>query len=185
MTAFRYYRSITFSCLLFSFSSIYAASDGIAALAEQKCLTCHGAAGLAGNPLRPNIDGLQESYLVSQLLAFQDGTRQHAPETTKLSNKNITALAVFFANRPVQTKQSAKPAPLIGFSKFNTCIGCHGVNGEGRGRYPRLAGLSPAYISKQLQDYQQQRRKHETMTPIAQTLNKLDIEELATHIGSL
>lgn len=36
------------------------------------------------------------------------------------------------------------------------CVTCHGANGEGNAEagYPRLAGLHPKYIEKQLRDYQ-------------------------------
>jgi cytochrome c553 len=94
-------------------------------------------------------------------------------------------LASFFANRvPAKNIKKIKPQ-LIGNSKYNTCIGCHGVNGEGRGNYPRLAGLQAAYISKQLKDYQNKQREHGNMRSIALTLSPQDITELATYISTL
>lgn len=33
------------------------------------------------------------------------------------------------------------------------CISCHGMEGQGVGNFPRLAGLDPRYIARQLADY--------------------------------
>ena len=40
----------------------------------------------------------------------------------------------------------------------NACFICHGMDGEGLGGAPRLAGMSPGYLLKQLQDYADGRR---------------------------
>jgi cytochrome c553 len=59
----------------------------------------------------------------------------------------------------------------------DACFTCHGLNGEGDGLAPRLAGLDAGYMTKQLQDYVIGVRPHDTMTPIARRLS--DGERLA------
>lgn len=52
------------------------------------------------------------------------------------------------------------------------CTLCHGPNGEGdaSGGFPRLAGLDPDYMVKQLQDYASGLRPHDTMSRVARLL---------------
>ena len=56
------------------------------------------------------------------------------------------------------------------------CFACHGRNGEGQAVavVPALAGLSPQYQFKQLNDFAAGRRPSETMTAIAQKLSRAD-----------
>lgn len=54
----------------------------------------------------------------------------------------------------------------------NACIACHGLNGEGDGHLsPRLAGLNPGYIVRQLELYEAGQRRHEAMEAIASQLS--------------
>ena len=52
------------------------------------------------------------------------------------------------------------------------CSSCHGESGEGNAEqgFPRIAGMSAWYLSKQLQDYASGARENEIMQPIAQAL---------------
>lgn len=54
----------------------------------------------------------------------------------------------------------------------NACIVCHGLEGEGDGNLaPRLAGLDPGYIMRQLELYDAGQRRHEAMQAIAGRLS--------------
>ncbi len=50
---------------------------------------------------------------------------------------------------------AGKALALNGREGVTACVACHGANGEGNQElgYPRLAGLHPKYIAKQLQDF--------------------------------
>ncbi len=50
-----------------------------------------------------------------------------------------------------------------------TCAGCHGEFGQGsiEGEYPRIAGLDPEYIAKQLSDFKLRKRINIPMIPFA------------------
>lgn len=56
----------------------------------------------------------------------------------------------------------------------DACFTCHGLNGEGDGTTPGLAGLSSGYMLKQLKDYAGHWRDEKTMTPIAARLSDAD-----------
>lgn len=61
------------------------------------------------------------------------------------------------------------------------CSACHGANGSGNAAtgYPRLAGLNPAYIAKQLHDFADDSRHNDVMQPIAKALNAKEIQAVA------
>ena len=73
-------------------------------------------------------------------------------------------------------------AAAAGGASVATCVGCHGQKGEGNAAagFPRLAGQSSQYLSKQLADYASGRRSHPVMTPIAKALTP---EQMGTTAG--
>lgn len=69
----------------------------------------------------------------------------------------------------------------------SACFQCHGLAGEGQGGsgYPRLAGLSPAYLGKQLDDFATGSRRSAIMAPIARLLAAADRRAVALYYGQL
>nr|VFK43392.1 MAG: Cytochrome c553 [Candidatus Kentron sp. TC]VFK46031.1 MAG: Cytochrome c553 [Candidatus Kentron sp. TC]VFK57403.1 MAG: Cytochrome c553 [Candidatus Kentron sp. TC] len=69
------------------------------------------------------------------------------------------ALTYWALNRPLPIDEVARQAgerlARQGRDGVPPCGACHGANGEGNftANYPRLAGLHPAHITKQLQDF--------------------------------
>ena len=66
------------------------------------------------------------------------------------------------------------------------CQGCHGVHGEGNApaAIPRLAGQSPEYLRKQLEDYASGDRANPVMQNFAKPLTHTDIEALAAYFST-
>jgi cytochrome c553 len=65
------------------------------------CASCHGSAGISLSPLWPNLAGQKEQYLIKQITAFRDGTRQDAmmaPMVAALSDTDIENLAAYFSS---------------------------------------------------------------------------------------
>lgn len=63
------------------------------------CVGCHGANGIASNPVWPNLAGQNTAYLVSQLKAFKDGTRKNelmSPMAQSLSDEDVQNVAAYF-----------------------------------------------------------------------------------------
>lgn len=74
--------------------------------------------------------------------------------------------------------QAANPA--AGKEKSKTCAACHGPDGNSAAPdFPRLAGQHYDYLVKALSDYKSGDRKNAIMAPLANTLSKRDIEDLA------
>ena len=65
------------------------------------CASCHGPTGISMSPLWPNLAGQKEQYLIKQIKAFRDGTRQDpmmAPMAAALSDGDIDDLAAFYSS---------------------------------------------------------------------------------------
>lgn len=64
------------------------------------CAACHGTNGISTNPMWPNLAGQKEQYLIKQIKAFRDGSRNDpsmAPMVKNLSDADIEDLAAYFS----------------------------------------------------------------------------------------
>jgi LSD1 subclass zinc finger protein len=89
----------------------------------------------------------------------------------------------------VPTGSIAKGQALVttGGGKTIPCAICHGTNLLGMGDVPRLAGLSPVYIARQLYRFQNGDRNGdaaELMKPTVAQLNDDDIIAVAAFLAS-
>lgn len=67
----------------------------------------------------------------------------------------------------------------------DACFTCHGLQGEGDGVVPRLAGLSAGYLIKQMEDYAGHWRDEPSMTPISARLSDADRIAVAHYYEAL
>jgi cytochrome c553 len=67
------------------------------------------------------------------------------------------------------------------------CLACHGADGGGQAAagFPRLAGLSQAYLHKQLDDFANGSRTNATMQPIATGLSDAERDAVAAYYSKL
>ncbi|HSD41799.1 MAG TPA: c-type cytochrome [Burkholderiales bacterium] len=62
------------------------------------------------------------------------------------------------------------------------CVACHGVDGNSpQPAHPKIAGLQPEYLLKQLRDYRKGLRKSEIMEPMVKELTEDDMASLAAY----
>ena len=168
------------------------------------CAACHGADGVSVNPLWPNLAGQGASYLVAQLKAFKEGTRENPLMTSQammLSEQDMADLAVYFEGLPAPVQAVADPK-LVGkgealyrggdvTNQVAACIACHGPTGTGNpaAAYPALKGQHAAYTAKQLRDYASGDRvsdgKTRIMREIAGKLSADEIDALASYVQGL
>ncbi len=88
------------SVLFFASASALAGDVEAGKIKSAMCSSCHGANGISMSPLWPNLAGQKEQYLIKQIKAFRDGTRQDpmmAPMVAALSDTDIENLAAYFA----------------------------------------------------------------------------------------
>ena len=68
----------------------------------------------------------------------------------------------------------------------NACVTCHGLKGEGDGhRAPRLAGLDPGYLSRQIGFYADGQRINPQMVAVAKALTPAEREKVAAYYAGL
>lgn len=67
------------------------------------------------------------------------------------------------------------------------CASCHGSDGAGNAdsAIPRLAGLHPEYLQKQLADFKSGKRHNITMNSIAKALDDKEITTLSQYLSKL
>ncbi len=80
---------------------------------------------------------------------------------------------------------SAGPLDTPGYDKTFTCSACHGFGGNSKGdTVPILAGMSPAYLKKALQDYASGRRPSTEMEPYAKMTILLGVDDVARYFSA-
>ncbi len=97
------YRWLISAAVALGLASAAQAGDADAGRAKATtCAACHGPTGVSTNPLWPNLAGQKEAYLVKQIQAFKDGTRNDpsmTPMVSALSEEDIADIAAFFASQ--------------------------------------------------------------------------------------
>lgn len=72
-----------------------------------------------------------------------------------------------------------------GKAKAQICAACHGADGNAVAPiYPNLAGQNWRYIYIQLKDFKEGRRSNDTMSPLAATLSREDMINIANYFAS-
>lgn len=70
------------------------------------------------------------------------------------------------------------------------CVSCHQADGNGKHvedgeSWPRLAGLNPEYIAKQLRDFKSGSRSNATMKPFASMLDRQQVVDVAAYYSQM
>jgi cytochrome c553 len=71
-----------------------------------------------------------------------------------------------------------------GQTKSAACAGCHGVDGNNGGGFPKLAGQNTKYLVKQMTDIKSGARAVPAMTGILDSLTEQDFEDIAVYFSS-
>lgn len=143
-----------------------------------QCRTCHGLEGKARIPIAPHIGGEPADYIVHQLTAFRDGTREHEMMSIvarSLTDEQIRDLAAWYSGNTITATLTADEA-----NAPEVCVACHGADGLALiPDAPNLAGETNIYIDTQLKAFRIGKRNHELMSSIAQGLNDAEIRAAA------
>ncbi|RYY76446.1 MAG: cytochrome c4 [Gammaproteobacteria bacterium] len=103
-----------------------------------------------------------------------------------------------FAATPTPTKSIPVPAVAGDAeagklkSEDNRCQECHGPDGNGQGpatgaagKFAKLAGQYPDYLTKQIRDFRSGLRKHDFMLIMAKSIDETDSADIAAYFASL
>ncbi len=174
------------------------------------CVGCHGSdgQGMAAGGF-PRLAGLNADYLVSQLHAFRNGTRDNpimTPIAAKLADGEIEAVAGYYALLPAATSGSSTPASHLEGDllkraellatwgdwpqrRLPGCNQCHAPLGQGVGaNFPGIAGQHASYLKAQLKAWQSGARRNDLlgmMRHVATSLSDEEIDLLAAYYASM
>ena len=93
----------TLGIAIFALGLANVAYSGDAAAGKEKsatCVACHGADGIATQPLTPNLKGQQEDYFVLAATAYREGTRSNdlmKMFAMSLTDADIENLAAYYS----------------------------------------------------------------------------------------
>lgn len=176
------------------------------ALAQQVCSNCHGVDGNSVSPNFPRLAGQTEDYLVEQLMSFRSHDRSDPAGfvymwglSQKLTDEQIKGLASYFSSqKPTALAYRSGKASLVEngkviyqagvpAKKVPPCAVCHGAQGQGNGRFPRVAAQHADYLVKQLLTFQRGAVRPDggVMKDISHDLSGEEIAAVASYAESI
>ncbi len=151
------------------------------------CAACHGAAGVSGNDIWPNLAGQPAAYLARILGAYKSGDQKDVmmtPIAQALADADVQNLAAYYGTLRCGTGPSAARVgdPAAGKVLAKNCAACHGETGIAPNpAWPKLAGQKAVYIVNALKAFRAGLRKDPMMAGVARGLSDTDIANVAAH----
>jgi len=172
------------------------------------CASCHGEQGNSLVAAFPKLAGQHASYLVKQLQAFKNGSRQNAMMAgfaLSLSDDDMADIARYYAGQKITPNElpvmdddeegQAGPKKTVqeliaqggdlyrngGLPReVSACIACHGPTGEGNkpAAFPSLKSQHADYLIKSLTDYKTGNRGNSPDNIMQMIAKKMTGEEI-------
>ena len=111
---------------MFSGSALAAPDIAAGKAMAGQCFGCHGPEGNSKNSNFPILAGQKSAYLVNQLRAVRDGTRENGMMkniAANLSNEEINNLAAYFGSMKNKSAGGDSALAKKGQSKVAMCFG--------------------------------------------------------------
>ncbi|MCF8199594.1 MAG: cytochrome c4 [Sulfuritalea sp.] len=175
-------------------------SKRVAEIVRSRCSLCHGPEGESASAVYPRLAAQHPDYIVKQLTDFREGRRKSdtmSDMAKDLKDEEIAGLAEYFSGKKAAVRQPGDvDFAAVGkfifqrgnpYSGVPACASCHGPNGHGTQRLPRLAGQHRAYIEIQLKEFSKRERTNDNavMHTVAAKLTELETRAVATFISGL
>lgn len=165
-----------------------------------RCAPCHGAVGRPPDisatkllPRPPPIAMLAHGFNANEVhWIIKHGVKMSAMPSwpTQKRDDDIWPLVAYLKDiekKPGSISNGSKEgrSGLGAKVSIETCSACHGSDGNGRqGVFPKLAGLTTAYIESSLKAYRSGARPSGFMEPFAHGLSDADIKKFASSFGT-
>lgn len=178
------------------------------------CAGCHGEFGQGGKKGEyPRIGGQRAAHIADQLKSFRARTRLNLPmfpytQAREMSDQDVEDVSAYLASieLPTQwpefkpeddalTRLTATekvmiipraPGDLDNGKKIyvKECVTCHGKDGMGRGKFPRLVGQYSNYLMKQMGSFIKGERPHDEvdMRGILNELKDQDLQDILAYL---
>lgn len=154
------------------------------------CLGCHGIEGYRNaypSYRVPKLGGQKRSYIEGSLRAYRDGARAHPTmkaQGSSLSEQDISDVAAWLEQYG-SARDTVTAETVAGVPAAETCIACHGEDGEGVApEPPTLSGQHRDYLVNALEQYKNGSRSGTVMSAFVATLSDEDIEDVAVFYSS-
>lgn len=167
---------------------------------QSTCQSCHGTTGDSIVGTFPRLNGQQKDYLVKQLKAFRDHSRNdpHAQAymwgmASTLDNAIGAEIARYFAEQKATLPARGGELAAAGEKIFRNgiesrgvppCAACHGDHGEGNGEIPRIAGQHGEYLKAQLEAFRALLRNNDVMHANTKDMTDSDIEAIVSFLAN-
>ena len=174
------------SVFLFSSFSLYAEKSPEEL--SSTCLGCHGVVSynnIYPTYKVPKLGNQHKDYIVAALKAYRSGERSHTTmkaHAANLSDLDIDKIADYFSSFKAKI---ATPENVKMIDEANSCVGCHGVDGNSEvPTFPRIAGQYEDYLYQSLKSYKNGKRNNAIMNGVASTLNDDQMKKLSKYFAS-
>tara|TARA_A100001011_G_C14119387_1_gene760554 strand:+ start:130 stop:726 length:597 start_codon:yes stop_codon:yes gene_type:complete len=152
------------------------------------CLGCHGVVSynnIYPTYKVPKLGNQHKDYIVSALKAYRSGERSHPTmkaHAANLSDLDIDKIGDYFSSFKTKIATSEN---LKMIDEANSCVGCHGVDGNSVvPTFPRIAGQYEDYLYQSLKSYKNGKRNNAIMKGVASTLNDDQMKKLSKYFAS-
>ena len=152
------------------------------------CLGCHGVVSynnIYPTYKVPKLGNQHKDYIVSALKAYRSGERSHPTmkaHAANLSDLDIDKIGDYFSSFKTKIATSEN---LKMIDEANSCVGCHGVDGNSVvPTFPRIAGQYEDYLYQSLKSYKNGKRNNAIMKGVASTLNDHQMKKLSKYFAS-
>ena len=177
-----------FVASVFLFSSFNLYAEKSPEELSSTCLGCHGVVSynnIYPTYKVPKLGNQHKDYIVAALKAYRSGERSHPTmkaHAANLSDLDIDKIADYFSS--FKTK-IVNPEDVKIIDEANSCIGCHGVDGNSEvPTFPRIAGQYEDYLYQSLKSYKNGKRNNAIMNGVASTLNDDQMKKLSKYFAS-
>jgi cytochrome c553 len=156
------------------------------------CANCHGDNGNSSKPDVPNLAGQNSAYLLEQMRQFAAGARRNEfmeGVIKAMSADERAAIVLFYAAQRVEPHPAADAAlTALGADLYlKVCVRCHGAQGLGSEKIPRIAGQQGEYLRLTLKRYRSGTgaRTDPLMAANTRLLTDAHIEGLVAYVSTL
>jgi cytochrome c553 len=169
-----------------------------ASIRQTACQTCHGPDGNSGDPKVPRLNGQIAPYIFARLHSMRYPVRE-APRAIhnmggvapELETKVVAAIANYYAaQRPMEAGPArgslAREGERIyknGAGPVPACQACHGAQGQGGDKAPRLAGQHGEYLVLAMQAFAMGIRVSEPMNRHVWQMPTEQMKAVAAYLG--
>ncbi len=177
-----------FVASVFLFSSFSSYAEKSPEELSSTCLGCHGVVSynnIYPTYKVPKLGNQHKDYIVAALKAYRSGERSHTTmkaHAANLSDLDIDKIADYFSSFKAKI---ATPEDVKIIDEANSCVGCHGVDGNSEvPTFPRIAGQYEDYLYQSLKSYKNGKRNNAIMNGVASTLNDDQMKKLSKYFAS-